>query len=225
MATSFDIVDRKLAEADFFCDHLAEAGFDVFAAECYFNAFVASSRTVTLALQRSMNGVPGFEEWYRQRQETMRADPLARFFNDARNAIVKRAEHPFSGGSMRSKDGKPSISHVIGEIGDAPDRDALSAARAHLCRLVELVFDCYRDFATAVDPQAHYTRAHFASTGRTVEDAEAEIIGVRGWTDVPGFPEEERWKALRRHVGGCGVDHLFETHLGRQRAPVAPDAT
>jgi len=51
VAKSFDLVDEKLAEADFFLEKLRDSSTDFFAARCYFSAFVSPSRSVTFALQ------------------------------------------------------------------------------------------------------------------------------------------------------------------------------
>ena len=57
-----------------------------------FNAFVRSARSVTFALQKDGGTIDGFLTWYEEMQEEMRADPLLRFFNDARTGIDKRGE-------------------------------------------------------------------------------------------------------------------------------------
>lgn len=54
---TFDHVDDKLIEADFFINKMSEEEIGWFEMRCYFSAFVSSARSVTFALQASMNGI------------------------------------------------------------------------------------------------------------------------------------------------------------------------
>ena len=75
---SFELVESKLVEANFFLEKLANVkGFD--AARFYFSAFVSAARTVTFALQAVMKSVEGFAEWYSKEQDSLKADPTARY--------------------------------------------------------------------------------------------------------------------------------------------------
>ena len=44
------------------------------------SAFLSAARSVTFYVQKEFKHTPGFEEWYAQKQEEMRADPAMRFF-------------------------------------------------------------------------------------------------------------------------------------------------
>lgn len=96
---SFDCVDFKLAEADFFFEKLKAADFSEL--NFYFSAFVSASRSVSFALQAVMDGVEGFDHWYSNRQEEMRNDPVCRFFVAYRNETQKTGERAIYGGHSR----------------------------------------------------------------------------------------------------------------------------
>jgi hypothetical protein len=54
------------------------------------NAFIQALRNITFMLQSEDNKPEGFEEWYAEKQEQMRANELLRRFRDGRNIIVKK---------------------------------------------------------------------------------------------------------------------------------------
>jgi hypothetical protein len=56
------------------------------------NALLTAMRSVTFVLQKQLRHVDGFNAWYEQRQEQMKADPLMRWLVDARNAIEKQGD-------------------------------------------------------------------------------------------------------------------------------------
>ena len=60
---TFDTVDGKLAEAEFFLRHMADAGMDMFAFGCHLSAYLSAARTATHALQR-FSHIPGLPAWY-----------------------------------------------------------------------------------------------------------------------------------------------------------------
>jgi hypothetical protein len=57
---SFEIVDHKIAEADFFCCRIQNA--KVSEVRFFFSAFIAALRSVTFAMQASLDGATGFAE-------------------------------------------------------------------------------------------------------------------------------------------------------------------
>jgi hypothetical protein len=220
MARSIGLVDDKVAEADFFLEELGKRRFDLFAARCYFNAFVSASRSITFSLQAVMSEFDGFSNWYEIRQDELKGNELARFFVTARNLTHKIGEHPVTAGSMRATPNgaevelRFSVSHDFPAV---PSDDVVTACRAYLSMLVDLVLSCYEQFGRVVDPDQYYTAEAFAERGLTIDDADEEVIGIRGWTCVPGVPEEARWQMLRDSVPGCEIDELFEMYAGRTR--------
>lgn len=218
-ARSFDLVDEKLAEADFFLERLKDSSTNFFAARCYFSAFVSAARSVTFALQGVMKSrVDGFQEWYEAKQDELRRDPLARFFHDARTEAQHLGTNPVNAGRSHTVHGKPVVelyfeSSTLGvPLKNAPSCDVATACTRYLALIVSLIRECYEVFGPAVDPLEYLTEKNFRSTGRTIEDAEEEVIGVRGWTDVPGVPLEARWQMLRDSVPGSQVSWIFEKY-------------
>ena len=54
------------------------------------NAFLQALRNVTFVRQKDLSHRYGFREWYRERRDTMRDDPLLHRFSDGRNIVVKQ---------------------------------------------------------------------------------------------------------------------------------------
>lgn len=229
MARSFDLVDFKVAEAEFFLKRIPECDFDFFAVRCYVSAFVSSSRSVTFALQSCLNDIEGFTGWYEERQSCLKQDSLARFFNEFRR-INQHIGDNFVGGGAGAPDRKPiyffSPTHDLKEV---PSEDVESACRRYFEIILDLVYSCYFEFGPSIDPKWHYTKEHFEKMGKSIEDAEEELFGIRGWTEVPGYPDAYRWQALRDSQPGCGINHIFEEYLGKtipqpERPPDLPRA-
>ena len=220
MAKSFDLVDEKLAEADFFLEKLRNSSTNFFAARCYFSAFVSAARSVTFALQGVMKPrVSVFDEWYERKQDQLRQDPLARFLHDARTEVQHFGVNAVTAGRMETVNGKSVVKLYFGSttlgvpLKNAPSCDVVTACSRHLTSIVWLIHDCYEVFGPAIDPREYFTEEHFQGLGRTIEDAEEEVIGVRGWTDVPGVPLEARWQMLRASVPGPQIGWVFEKYL------------
>ncbi len=217
---SFGLVDEKLAEADFFLDKLRESSLNPFEARCHFSAFVSAARSVTFALQAVMKSrVDGFEEWYESKQEELRQDPLARFFHDARTEMQHTGLNLVNAGRVRIIGGKPVAElHFRGSTLGVPPKntppyDVVTSCTHYLTAVVSLVHECYEVFGAEIDPHLYLTEENFRKLGRTIEDAEEELIGVRGWTDAPGVPLEARWQMLHDSVPGSEIDWIFKKYL------------
>ena len=219
MSRSFGIVDAKVAEANFFLESLAEAGANFFKGRCYFSAFVTSARSITYAMQAAINDLPGFNEWYAEQQAALRSDDIARFFSEARVLDHHVGVNLVAGGSMtRESDGTLRITHHFASDSTrapVPQMDVNEACLHYLRALVALVFACYCRFGELIDPHEYYTAEAFGRRGLSIEDAEEEIFGWRGWTDAPGVPVAERWQIIRESVVPCNINHLFEKYLGK----------
>jgi hypothetical protein len=85
-----ELARDKLREAEFFLDLALVAGNED-RIRYYLSAFLSASRSTTFVLKRECGDEPGFEEWYSQKQETMRNDPLFRVLKEFRNHVIKRA--------------------------------------------------------------------------------------------------------------------------------------
>jgi len=222
MSRTFDLVDRKLEEADFFLSHLRTSDGNLFSAACYFSAFVAAARSVTFSLQSVMAHNKGFAKWYEGHQSRLKDDEYARFFHQARRLGQHVGASPLSSGYSRINErGELELFYTFQPCPDfpvVPDIDAIRACEYYLIRLVEIVFDAYRVFGRDIDPEQYYSEEAFHDRGLTIEDAEEEIIGVRGWTKGSDIPIAFRWQMLRDSMPKCQIDHLFDEYLGEVRS-------
>ena len=73
-------------------------------------AFVESARNVTLAMQKELAKVKGFDEWYTIKVKEMQGDELFRFFNEKRVKVVHHGDIGYEGHSFYVK-GKFSADH------------------------------------------------------------------------------------------------------------------
>ncbi len=216
MGNTFDTVDLKAAEAEFFLGKMCGAGARIDEFGFYFSAFLSAARTTTLALQH-FSHVCGFDEWYAPHRAALAASSLAKQFLDLRNSHLHGGEYPVGGGTFQNgkaeyflkRDGILLFSH-------SNETDLVSMSRRYLVMLLEIVHDCYVNLGVHVDPQQHYTKEHFATLGKTIEHAEAEILGfVCPPSVAENFSEDDRWHSLRSKLGGCQINHLFYSYLGR----------
>lgn len=215
----FFIVADKVGETDFFLEKFDEAVSDNFYDEAtyYFSAFLSAARSVTFALQAVMAGYPDFDQWYPSRQEKLRNSKLAKLYVDLRNHSQKVGDVPLHfSGIMR--DGKIESyvqfepTHKFNEV---PVSDVRDASHVYLCIILEVIYECYQDYAVYVDPRALFTKEGLAVLGWTIEDVE-EALGIpRGYTDIPWDGEDkdgERLKMLSRYGGDEEMEQYFEKY-------------
>lgn len=227
MTQSFGIVEDKLREAEFFLDHLRACSRLSFDAPCYFIAFVSAARSVTLALQATMTGVDDFDRWYRVAREQLKADPLASFFVEIRNDVVHTGCNPLNQVTLDHlrEDLHPQMrqyrrSHVL-VLPDPefPDSsvlaDAVHASTVYLISLVRLVFDCYEQFRSVVDPRWYFTRENFLAAGKTFEDAVVELGFPPTWAACAPAGDDG-WRVLRRQQPACQINDMFRKYIGRE---------
>jgi hypothetical protein len=223
MSRSFGLVDYKVQEAEYFLGELKRLGegFNFGNVQFVASAFVSAARSVTFAMQASLKGDAKFDDWYQDRQKILRADALAKFFHDFRTVTQHLGVNVVSAGSSTS-DGVRYYFMPCADLPSVPDEDVVSACEDYFRLVLELVYDCYLHMGPVVNGQLYFTEAHFASRGKTIEDAEEEMGLPRGWTDI-GKPETlpYRWELLRRHADGCLIDEQFHKWLGK----VAPRPT
>lgn len=219
MAKPFGLVDEKLAEADFFLNKLSDERCGPFEARCYFSAFVAAARSVTFALQSAMGDTPGFMEWYEEKRAQLKADPLARFFHQARTDSQHIGLNPVNAGYSSAAGGRR---YFFSNTGDGksepnvPQEDVASASRKYMRTIVRLIQDCYRDWGRVMDPDQYYTMDNLKALGITLEDIEESQGLPRGYTAIAvGSPEmdEQRLKALRRAIPMASRQWAFEKYL------------
>lgn len=236
---TFDAVDEKVAEAEFFLGKMRDIKFDVFAMRCFFSAFLAACRTITQALQQFRKLLDGFDEWYEPHRQRLVENKLAKFFHATRNDHLHGGNHPITGGMGGGSDGswfyhfenlniseknRAEIAALAGDVYEpiidpdlyVPDEDVLTCCEMYFKMLLEIVYDCYVDLGPQIDPQQHYTQEHFSAIGKTVHDACCEMFGEEISFACPkDMPEEARWQIVRRYAGCCGINEIFYQYLGK----------
>lgn len=223
MDKSFDLVDDKLQEADFFLDKLTSTDGNLIEARFYFSAFVAAARSVTFALQAMMSAIEGFEEWYRAKREALDRNETAKFFNKARRESQHLGLNPLNSDIQHFIESRGNSKRYFFSLNgfepipNAPDGDAIKACREYLAALVGLILECYEQFGTVIDPDEYYTLENLEHLGLSIEDAEESLGFPRGWTDIGEGLDAERINALRRSAPGTQMDWLFEKYLDRKR--------
>lgn len=56
----------------------------------FLEAAIVFARSVTFHLQKELREIPGFDEWYAQEQALLSVDPVAKYFLEQRNYILKQ---------------------------------------------------------------------------------------------------------------------------------------
>jgi hypothetical protein len=205
VSSSFQLVDVKVAQANFFLGKLARAADNAFEFHCYLTAFVGCCRSVTYALQAVMSETPGFAEWYGRKQKALQNSSVARYFHSVRNldqhvgAIVigSRVETP----ERFFKEVKYSFATENSEKMPAPPpTDVMSACHQYYDEIAQVVADCCGKFGIPIDPKVHFTQINFDSVGNSLGDALEEIVADRD----AYFPElrgiDNQWLILRELV-------------------------
>lgn len=226
MARSFQIVEFKIAETDFFLDKLEETTFDsihFFEARNFLSAFLTSSRSITFSLQASLSDISGFKKWYDKHQQSMRQNRLLKYFLEARNSSQKVGYYPLTGGRLYRDSNnllraEYHFDRFIKELAEyVPEDDVVTACKKYFVILLEIVFDCYQNFGTVIDPEQYFSFENIRRTGKTIEDFEEELGYPRGWTNIPGATDDERLRAIRREIRYDGIDHILIKYLGKNR--------
>lgn len=223
MDHDFDVVEQKIAEAEFFLSKMAKAGSSKFEFECYLSAFLASSRTSTLALQQFKH-VEGFEDWYSKHRKALKDSSIAKFFLDLRNAHLHGGQYPVRGGVFHRGTARYEF-RTTESREPVPSSDIVSACRNFFILILEIVHNSYVDLGVRIDSQQYYTKEHFSTLGRSINDAEIEIYGwVCESLIEEGYDEDARWSELRGKVYECSINHLFYSYLGKiTPQPIEPD--
>ena len=214
---SFSFVEDKLAEAEFFLDHMKTVGTNIFALRCYFSAFVSATRSVSFVLQSVMKHVPGFDEWYSYKQSELKDNYLARFFLQRRNETLKIGDTRINAGmGYKDEDGRVIVRYHFLKVGPTDpfepiENDVLTASQEYLRVIKEIVEDCTKEFAAEVDPDVFFTTENLQSKGISIEDVE-EMLGFPcGWTK--GIPDVERLRLLKDSPSPIMAKWIAEEYL------------
>ena len=213
---SAQLIDIKIAEAEYLLRLITHPQNRVGFVEinAIVNAFISTTRNVTWTMQYVLRDIEGFNVWYSSQQNRMKEDVLSSFFNDYRTATVHKGQSLITCGSLRD-----SVMKWHFTRGETVSHDDVHApCRAYFIKVLEIVFECYSQFKYTMSGKWYYSKENFESMGKTIDDADMEIIGIRGWTSVTGNPDEEseRWPLLRRNIVGCEIQHLFKEYLGKE---------
>jgi hypothetical protein len=227
MGQSFEVVEGKLCEAEFFLNQFSGSSRFSFEAQCYFSAFVSAARSVTLALQATMTDVADFALWYQSARVKLKADPLAPFFLDIRNKSVHMGLNPLNRVTLDhlredlfNQMHQEERSHVlilpdVSSENSTVLTDAVQAATLYFVSLVNVIFESYERFKCAVDPQWYFTCENFVAMGKTFEDAISELGFPPGWASCAP-PGDDGWRALRSQQPPCQLNDLFRKYIGRE---------
>src|SRR5690606_26278484 len=205
---SFDLVDFKVGEGEYFLKKIKKSK-DIFEVRFLFCAYTSAVRSITFCLQAVLSDVEGFKNWYSLQQENLKTNSLAKFFIEARNISQKVGVVPISSGSYSKGHTKHYFDHKNSEFENLPTNDVYTACREYFISVLKVVYDCYVDFGTTIDPHQYYTKANFARLGKTIDDLDEQLIGIRGYTNFAKWPEEYRWQAHRNSIPGCRISDLF----------------
>jgi hypothetical protein len=223
---SFQIVEFKIYEADFFLTKLEEStsSADFFVgARYYLNAFISASRSITFSLQAAMKNALHFKEWYDQYQNKLRENDLARYFLEVRNLSQKVGYYPLSSGHIfRDKNNERQVKYFFDQFPDeiespVPNEDVLTACNKYFILLLKLVCDCFKSFGHIIDPICYFDYS-ISEGGKSLADIEEELGFPRDWTKIENITDEERIQILRQQFEkDVTIDYIFEKYLGTNR--------
>ena len=212
---SASLIDMKIAEAEFFLNEIKNQQVGILEINSIVNAFTSSSRDITFSLQYVLSDIKGFEQWYSGKQQMMRRNPIFSFFNEYRRASIHEAQYFVTGGKIV----EDNITWFFSDLViNAPHGSVYDECKVYFIKILELVYECYITFKFTLSAKWYYTQEYFDILGKSIDDADKEIIGVSGWTKINSNDEElhSRWALLRRHVQGCEIQHIFNNYLGKE---------
>lgn len=222
MAGSFDWVDEKLREADYFFMKMNVESAHPAHVRYNFSAFVSAGRSVTFAIQAVMGQIDGLEEWYNEQRQVLRASPIARYFITARNDALKNGLNPAYALEKVNKDEPLSLSDYFilyfwdEDPADTPQGTLYDACLEYMTTLATLVHGIYLRFGPNVDPQQYYTIGHLHSIGRSVEEVAEEVMGIER-EFFHGSDEEDLLWQIREQAPTPYIDHIFARYLRQDR--------
>ncbi len=216
------IVSHKIGEADYFLDELKlthphESKFNYI-----FSAYVSALRSITFTLQYVMTKYPGFDDWYKLRQDKLRSSKLAKAFVEFRNQAQKTGIIPIA----------PERSLFEGifytttqfyiptnsELKEVPDGNVIELSEKCLVEVLTIVAECYKDFDIYIDPRVLFTERGIIGLNWTIEDVEEFVSFPRGYTDIDFEDEnlsntEIRLNSLRQYGGDETLQVFLDKYL------------
>ncbi len=225
MARSFQIVEDKVTETDFFIDKIEESSYNFGFGYARFllSAFLSASRSITFSIKASISDIDGFDNWYKTHEQKLKNSPLAKYFLEARNYSQKVGYYPLtSGRTYTDKDGRKRIAYYFDEISVpdktiVPETDVLTACKDYFILLLEVVYDCYQQFGAIIDPDQYFTVDNLNKIGKSIDDIEEELGFPRGWTSASNASIEDRIEMIRKQFSTNAVDEILIKYLGKNR--------
>ncbi len=224
---SFGIVEEKLSEAEFFLDSLRASGRLQPEPRYFFSAFVSAARSVTDAIRASLVDTPSFDAWYANAMGALTADPLTKHFAEIRNKVIHTGDNPLNRvplehlrEDLARQQQKGPHSHVLvlpagcQADGKTVLADAVEICTTYFISLVSLVYNCYLEFKTTVDPRWYYTKSNFTRRNLTLKDAVSELGFPPAWASCAPS-EDAAWRVLRSQQPPCLLNGFFDRYLGQ----------
>ena len=216
MVRSFELVNAKVAQANFFLGCLARSRKSAFEFHCYLSAFVAACRSVTYVLQAVMKDRTGFGEWYAEQQDRLRASSCARYFH-----CLRRLDHHVGSillGLGRIEDPRyfpNDVTYSFAALGDdpappPPESDVLRACHQFYDEAAQVVWECCAEFGIPIDPKVHFTQMNFDSMGQTLSDAMHEVLGHPDAILPELHGIENQWLLLRELLWSTDLQSRFD---------------
>ena len=88
ITNNFSDTEIKLGEADFFLKLIEQNSSHQAILYYGLSAFLAAARSISLYLQAEGGKVEGFSEWYKEIQEQLKNDELAKYIKDTRDKAL-----------------------------------------------------------------------------------------------------------------------------------------
>ena len=216
------IVAHKIGEADYFLEQLKNCHSWDREFNYNFSAFVSAMRSITFSLQFVMSKYPGFDDWYKIRQEKLRSSKLAKAFVEFRNHAQKTGiipiakERSFNEGIFYETAQFYVPRHS--EIKEVPDGNVKELSERCLIEILTVVNECYKDFDVYIDPRVLFTERALDKLNWTIEDIEEMCGFPRGYTNM-NFEDdtlsnsEIRLDLLRSHGGDETLQFYLDKYL------------
>jgi hypothetical protein len=104
-----------------------------------------------------MSHYPGFNEWYKPKQDQLRQNKLARFFVDLRNHLQKVGNVPVAHGGSIINGEYFSVTEFIPteELKEVPIGEVFELSLIYFKNILIVIKECYRDFAIYADPRPY----------------------------------------------------------------------
>lgn len=227
MSRSFQIVEYKVSETDFFLSKFQNCLEErpylglFMEAQSYLSAFVSASRSISFALQASLSDIDSFSEWYEEQRIKMKNNTIARYFSEARTLSQKIGYYLIGSGYPVHTDGNNTRMLYYFQHSDrlkyVPSEDVVTASKNYFCFLLEILVDCYNTFGVIIDPTRLFTYENLFSTKQGIEDFEELAEFPRGWTSVGTLTIPQRIELLRQSQPEPEIDWIFKKHLGTDR--------